>query len=272
MIQAGSHRRRLVGSVCFLSLVTLGLQLAGCRPHHVVPADRVHTQAILVLPGLGMKGRDAKGARAFGRVASEEGYDLYLADYRSRKTVEEGTANLARFITTHKLEQYEALHVFAFILGGFTLNVYLREHKLENLKSVVYDRSPLQERAPHVASTGWMALPVRIVAGRVVADLAGRDYPVLPRADVRVGLMIEGRATRFIRSNKKRALAMGPLEFSCHWAGQRFDACTHLWLDHLDMYNHYDEVGPELLHFFQHGTFTPQARQVPFDKDPFSKQ
>ena len=75
----------------------------------------------------------------------ESVYDLLDAISFARQTGD-------RFIQDNNLARYERLHVFAFLAGAWTLNPLLDGRALPNLATVVYDRSPYQERAPRIAS------------------------------------------------------------------------------------------------------------------------
>ncbi len=48
----------------------------------------------------------------------------------------------------HHLPQYKKLHVFSYIAGTWVLNIWLQQHPQNNITSIVYDRSPMQERVP----------------------------------------------------------------------------------------------------------------------------
>lgn len=265
-----AHR---MSAFCTCLLLVLGL--GACAPLHVIPTSRQNPsrEAILVLPGIGMKRSALDEIRAFGREAHKAGFDLFVLDYRSRKSVAAGVEALHRLMERHDLGRYRRVHVFAYILGGFTFNRLVERYPFPNLGHVVYDRSPLQELAPRLATTGWMRLPTRLAAGPVVADLAAIPYPAADfPGDHRVGLIIENRATPFVRRRRKRALALKSLSFDPADLGQEHDAVLHVRFNHTEMYTHFEVIGPELLHFFRHGDFTDQARRVPLGIDPFSKE
>ena len=57
----------------------------------------------------------------------------------------------ASFRENH-LDRYRRVHVFAFIAGGWTFNPFGEAGTLPNLSTIVYDRSPYQERAPGLRS------------------------------------------------------------------------------------------------------------------------
>jgi pimeloyl-ACP methyl ester carboxylesterase len=248
--------------------------MGACAPLSIVPTvpRASNTEAILILPGLGMRAGAKRNVRAFADSASNEGFDLFLADYRSRSSIDAGVESLRGFVTKHHLDRYERVHVFAFIMGGYTLNRYLEQYPMPNLGNVVYDRSPLQELAPRLATTGWFKVPAWVAVGPVLADLARTPYrPVGLGDEHRIGLIIENRATRFIRKRRKRALALRPLTFEPDSLGQPYDDAIHVPFNHDEMYTSFDVVGPELIRFLRFGEFSDQAARRPLGIDPFSK-
>lgn len=206
-------------------------------------------------------------------MADSAGFDVFVLDYRSRRSVERGVSNLVDLIDRNRLNRYERVHVFAYILGGYTLNLALLESPMPNLGRVVYDRSPLQELAPRLASAGLFGAMVWVAVGPVISDLAFTPYtPLLPSAGREIGLIVENRATDFVRKRKEKALAMRPLTFDPARLGQDFDAVWHVPFNHDEMYTNFEVVGPELLHFFRFGDFTEGAQRVPLGIDPFARE
>ncbi len=258
----------------WLALLSI-LTLASCAPLHVTPPSATkNTEAILVLPGVGLKKKTIASIQEFGASANQAGFDLYLADYQSRASIDAGVEELQHFVTKQELGRYQEIHVFAYILGGYTFNRYQQNYPLENLGKVVYDRSPLQELAPQLGITGWTKLPAWLAIGPVLNDLAATPYTPLPQPhDSKIGLIIENRATPFLRARKHRALEIaGPPSFDPASFGQPYDAVIHVPFNHEEMYQRLDVIGPELLHFLEHGTFTPDAAKTPLGIDPFAKE
>ena len=134
--------------------------------------------ALLVLPGFGYSRDGEKALRALAPSIAAEGVDLYVPTYISRGGLDDSRANLQRFIREHRLDQYERLHVFAFIAGAWTLNPLAEGHTLPNLATVVYDRSPFQERAPRIAAEK-LRLLTWMRYGSPVLELARTPYPPL---------------------------------------------------------------------------------------------
>src|SRR5207249_725435 len=109
---------------------------------------RAQKEALLILPGFGSK---SEGVMDIRDRFAHTGYDLFIPDYISRKSIAECIATLDSFMTDQKLGEYRKVHVFSYLIGAWTLNAWLRQHPSNNIVTIVYDRSPLQERAAYVA-------------------------------------------------------------------------------------------------------------------------
>lgn len=244
----------------------------GCAGAIVRPAlapTKPPTDALLVLPGFGY-GRG--GERVLRSLASEmagEGFDLYVPAYISRAGLAESRARLDRFIDDHQLSRYDRLHVFAFIAGAWTLNPLAQIGKLPNLRTVVYDRSPYQERAPRIA-TEKLHFLTWLRYGSAVFDVAGTPYLPLGEAGVKVGLVVETRPTPFIKHHERTARQYGPFDFECDAFQQRHEDCVYLPMNHEALYRRFSEVWPELLSFIRTSRFTGAAVRTPPAGDPLA--
>jgi hypothetical protein len=190
-----------------------------------------------------------------------EGIDLYVPTYVSRRGLTDSRANLQRFIRDHRLDRYERVHVFAFLAGGWTFNP-LSDAGALPLATVVYDRSPFQERAPRIAAERLRFL-TWLRYGSTVADVAKTPYPPLAAQDARVALMVETKPTSFIKRFSRTARSYGPYRFECDAFAQRYDDCLYLPMDHREVYVRFGEIWPELLAFIRTGRFTSAANRTP---------
>ena len=149
------------------------------------PPSKPKSDALLVLTGFGYGRAGEKALRSLEPAMAREGVDLYVPDYITRSGLIDSRAKLERFIHENRLDRYERLHVFAFIAGAWTLNPLVERNALPNLTSVIYDRSPLQERAPRIAADN-----LRLLAwakyGSTVFDLAKTPYAPLTVPTVKV--------------------------------------------------------------------------------------
>jgi hypothetical protein len=159
--------------------------------------------------------------------------------------------------------------VFAFIAGAWTLNPLVDTQGLPNLRTVVYDRSPLQERAPRIAAEHLHFL-TWVKYGSPVFDLARTPYPPLNAANVKVALMVETKPTTFIKRHEETARAYGPFRFECDAFTQRYDDCLYLPMNHDELYLRFAEVWPEIFAFIRTGRFTGAANRTPPTGDPLA--
>jgi hypothetical protein len=238
---------------------------AACANAIVRPAvspTKPAADALLVLPGFGYDGKGERAFRSLARSMAAEGIDLYLPTFISRAGLDASRARLERFVREQRLDRYERVHVFAFLAGGWTFNPLAGAEALPNLATVVYDRSPFQERAPRVAME-----QLRILAwlrfGSVLFDVARTPYPPLDAPKVRIGLVVETEPTPFIRRFAKAANTQGPYRFECDALGQRHDDCLFVAINHDDLYGRFAELWPDVRAFIREGRFTAAANRTP---------
>ena len=246
--------------------------MANCAPSIVRPSlspSKPRADALLVLPGFGYSRAGEKALRSLAAPMIQEGVDLYVPVYVSRGGLVESRTKLQRFIRDHQLDRYDRLHVFAFIAGAWTLNPLVETQGLANLATVVYDRSPLQERAPRIAAE-QLHFFTWVKYGSPVFDLARTPYPPVIAPKVKVALMVETKPTSFIKRHEKTARAYGPFRFGCEAFMQRYDDCLFLPMNHDELYLRFAEVWPELLAFIRTGRFSSAANRTPPADDPFA--
>jgi hypothetical protein len=244
--------------------------LSGCagqiRPA-LTPSPR--SDALLILPGFGY-GRGAEHTlRALAPVVATEGLDLYVPSYLSRRGLDKSRDHLRDFIREQRLGRYDRLHVFAFIAGGWSFNPLAEQAILPNLATVVYDRSPLQERAARIA-TDHLHFLTWIRYGTPVFDLARTPYPPFAGPGVRVALLVETRPTTFVSKRAAVARTYGPFDFDCDSFGQPHDDCAFIARNHDQMYQRFSEVLPEVLTFIRTGRFSSAAVRQPPAIDPLA--
>jgi hypothetical protein len=261
-----------------LAILAVSACLAACagpvvRPS-VVPlrasASTPKRDALLVLPGFGYGRTEDQAFRSVAVRAAGEGIDLYVAPFLTRSGLGTSGAKLERFIREYRLDRYERLHVFAFIAGAWTLNPLVERHGPANLATVIYDRSPFQERAPRIAAA---KLPLLAWAryGSTLFDVARTPYPPLSVAGVKVALLVESAPTAFIRKHDKAARAYGPFAFECDSFRQRYDDCLYLPMNHDELYDRFADVWPELLTFIRTRRFSNAADRTPPVDDPLAR-
>lgn len=225
---------------------------------------------VVILPGLG----DSKEGRAqmaqWGESAP--GYTVVVPDYIARESVQASVDEVAAFFEQTDTSAYEEVHVFAYILGTWSLNLYLQDHEIPGLKSIVYDRSPIQERAPAVVHRRIRCI-TRLMFGPILGDLAGIEYPQYQAPEgVNTGLVIENRATSLMRTFQGSVEDLGPVTWDLAQFQHDPDDAFYTWVNHDEMYLSFETIGPELLHFFEHGRFSEGAQRQPSELDPWRKE
>jgi hypothetical protein len=247
-----------------LAVVACCVFFGGCANAIVSPAvspSKPASDALLVLPGFGYSRAGEHALRSLGPSLAAEGFDLYVPTYVARSGLEQSRERLHRFFLEHHLDRYERVHIFAFLAGGWTFNPLGETRILQNVASVVYDRSPYQERAPRVALEKLRFL-TWLKYGPVVFDLARTPYVPLRVPGVKVGLVVETSPTSFIKRFAAAARGYGAYDFECEAFEQPHDDCFYVALSHDELYVHFPEVWPEVRSFIHTGQFSASANRT----------
>ena len=165
----------------------------------------------------------------------------------------------------------EVLAVCRRVLGGWTLNAWIARHPESNIATVVYDRSPLQERAAYVAVHDFPFL-TWLAAGKIVREFSQTPYPPVPNGAMNIGIILESRATKLVRKHKETALSLGEVRWDVAGLGQDCDDYLYTLNNHDEMYHDLAVIGDEVLYFIRNGRFTPDAPRNSPGIDPFSKE
>lgn len=229
--------------------------------------DKSNKEALLILPGFGDKRKRRKKQRAFFQQLN---YDLFIADFHSRKSMNLTVKNLEAYFEANELKGYKKIHVFSYILGSWTINEFIKKNGRQNICTIIYDRSPLQERAPRIV-VDKLALMGKIKKGKVLKEFSQTPYPILKNDSIRIGIIVESKATRLVRIYKKTALSYGPISWNPSDLNQSYDDLFYTPLNHDQMYTRFDVIGDELIHFLEYGKFSNLARREPFEWDVFEK-
>lgn len=224
-------------------------------------------EALLIMSGFGDSKKGRKNQKAYFDTT---GYDLYIPDFLSKKSFEQSYQNFKQFYSYQKMGEYKKVHVLAYILGAWILNSFINEDGKQNISTIVYDRSPLQERAPKVVNEK-IPLLGRMVAGQVLEDLTKIDYPTIDTTGLKIGVIIESKASPLIRKFKKKTMSYGPIDWSNPKLNQNYHDKMYTRLHHDEMYITFDEIGAEIMSFIRTGKFPVNARRDAFDWDPFKK-
>ena len=253
---------RTAASSILLIACLAGIGCAGTIAPPKTAAAPAAREALVILPGFGYNTAGERAIRALAPSMREAGLDLYVPRYIQRSGLDDSREQLRRFLRDHRLDRYERVHVFAFLAGGWTFNALAEDGTvLPNLATVVYDRSPYQERAPRIAAEK-LRLLARLRYGPVLFDMAKAPYPPLPRADIRVGLVVETVPTGFVKRFRTTARSYGPFAFECGAFAQPHDDCMFAAMSHDELYTRFGEIWPELHAFIREGRFTPTAKRT----------
>ena len=223
--------------------------------------------ALLLLPGFGSR---INGTGALKRYFKKAEMPVYVASYISRKSIKKSTENLEHYYQTHELSQYDELHVMAYIIGSWTLNPWIIQYGKRNIKTIIYDRSPLQERAPTILIKD-LKLVNAILFGEITKDFIKTPYPSLVDTSINTGIFIETYATNVVRKHRETAMALGPIHWDVASLKQPFTDFTYVPLNHDQMYTKPQEFGQEVFYFITHGHFSDGFKRNAPVQNPFIK-
>jgi hypothetical protein len=263
--------RNVSKGLLLIAFATLFLH-AQVHAKHLVHVDatsaKAQKTALLIMNGFGGSKAACKAQLGFWR---DQGMDVFIPEVLLRPSLETSSEAMDAFMATHHLEDYKEVKVICYIAGAYLLHTFLVEHELPNLTSIVYDRSPTQERAPR-AVIQKAPLLGKLSKGRVLEDLSTAEWPEPPAApSLSKGLMIENRATSLMRFLEDECMAMGPLNFDWRSIDSDADDAFHIALDHDMMYLRWDLLGAAVLHFFETGNFPSELSRERLAEDPFDK-
>lgn len=226
----------------------------------------VDRKAILILPGFVSV---IKGPRKQRKYFEKRGYDVFIPDYLSRKDLEGNFKKLEKFMYKHSLHQYKEVHVFSYIAGARSINRWIEKYGQGNIKSIVYDRSPLQENAPLIMIRKFPKMS-RILFGKMIWDMEKKPYKAIEDSDsLHIGFLIETKGTRLVYKGQKYFDPLTDDDWDHTKFGQAYDDHCYIWINHNELYTEFDLTGPQILHLFKTGSFTQDAIRIRPDIDPF---
>lgn len=226
-----------------------------------VPAS--HKEALLILPGFGSK---ILGVKDIAAYFAHKGYDVFIPHYIGRDSLGQCVATLDTFVAKYQLLSYKKLHVFSYIAGSWILNRWLKKHPVNNVATIIYDRSPTQERAPY-ALVKDKPLLMCLFVGPIMKEFSETPYVPIDNDDKQIGIIIENKTTKLIRKHKRSALLPGPILFNKDSLKQVSDDYVYLCINHDEMYRRFDVIGEPVLFFIKHGHFpdTCSRKAVMYD-------
>ena len=165
----------------------------------------------------------------------------------------------------------DKMNISTYIVGGYVLNEHIQTHGSGRITTIIYDRSPIQERAPKTVIKR-MKIISQMIYGRVLYDFSKLElYSLGNKYDIEVGIIIESKATRLMRYFRKTSDSYGAYTYVPEEIDANQDDFMYTYLDHNMMYERFDVIGEDILHFLEFGRFTNKTRRIPYNWDPFEK-
>jgi hypothetical protein len=231
--------------------------------------SRGEKTALVVLNGFG---DSKKNRRVQTEFFTSLDYDLFIPEFILRHSLDESLDAFSDFYREQRLDEYDEVKVMCYIIGGYVLNRHIEKEGFGQISTIIYDRSPIQERAPIVA-VDRICLISKIVYGDVLLQFSKVEITPLESTEgVEVGLIIENKATSLMRKFQKAANKYGEYNFLPDQIDGNLDDYFHTVLDHDEMYVRFDVIGDEIKYFLENGRFTQEARRDRYEWDPFKKR
>jgi hypothetical protein len=231
-------------------------------------ANICEKKALVILNGFGDSKKNRKIQQEFFQ---EKGYDLFIPEYVQKKSIDLTVSTFSSFYDKNNLDEYKEVKFLCYIIGGYVLNKHIEKNGKGKITTIIYDRSPTQERAPKVA-TARLPFISKILYGKVLADFSEKKNNSLSDANgLKVGVIIENKATRLMRFFKKKSDSYGNYNYNAEEIEKNLDDFLHTYLDHDLMYKSFDVIGKEIFYFLENGKFTENAKRVKYNWDPFKK-
>lgn len=257
-------------SVFFSALMLAGMLNLWSQNPRKMPQDSVQRstqEALLILPGFGSK---LYGTRHIHKAFKDCEYELFIPRYISRKSVKESVKILEKFIADNHLMQYKKLHILSYIFGSWAINLWIQKNGKGNIKTIIYDRSPLQERADYVMIEKIPGI-THLLFGNTLDEFLNFPYPEINEPELIKGLFIETYATKLINKYKDKSAELGPYNFQPEAFGPDFTDYCYLPLNHDEMYQKTDVFSNEVLQFIRLHRFSSEIKKQGPVPDPFVK-
>ena len=230
--------------------------------------DISEKEALVILNGFGDSKKNRRIQKEFFQ---EKGYDLFIPEYVEKKSLDLTISTFSYFYEKNNLDKYKEVKFLCYIIGGYVLNKYIEKHGKGKITTIIYDRSPIQERAPKVA-TQKLKFITKIYYGKVLFDFSEININSLSNKDsLIIGVIVENKATKLMRFFKRTSDSYGDYNYNAKEIERNLDDFIHTYLNHDLMYRRFDVIGQEILYFLEHGEFTENAKREKYNWDPFKK-
>ncbi len=229
------------------------------------PIPVAEREAIIILPGFGTILHTTNNQVLNFK---NKGYDVFIPDYLSRKSLSNCVNRLNSFIVKHKLASYKHVHILGYIIGSWTINQWCQSYTLPNIKSIIYDRSPLQEKAPEIL-VKENSLLARILFGKVIREFSKTKYPSRINDSINIGILVECKATKLIWKKRKSLPKYAPILWGNKDFNQDYDDILYVYINHDEMYTKLELVTKDIFNFFKTGMFYNQTDKNKLNRDYF---
>ena len=225
-------------------------------------------QALVILNGFGDSKKNRKIQQEFFH---EKGYDLFIPEYVEKHSIDLTVSTFSSFYDKNNLDEYKEVKFLCYIIGGYVLNQHIEKNGKGKITTIIYDRSPIQERAPKVAAKK-LKLITKIYYGKVLFDFSEIEInPLRNKDSLIIGVIVENKATKLMRFFKRTSNSYGNYNYNAKEIERNLDDFIHTYLDHDLMYRRFDVIGQEILHFLEKGRFSENAKREKYNWDPFKK-
>lgn len=262
----------LIATVASFSLMSFSSGKAKKKEYVVIESPDVprnQKEALIVLPGFGAQ---MQGVKDIADYFSHKGYDFFMPDYIDNDSIDRCTANFNTFYKKNKLSEYRKVHVFSFIIGSWAINRWMVKNDSSNIATVIYDRSPLQERVPYALEKDFPLLIRLVPNGDVIREFAHTPYEPVVNDEKNIGIILESTGSKLVRKHKKTILSIGEPDWTIASRRQDCDDYFYTTNNHDDMYHDFSVTGKEILHFIENGKFSDSAPRTKPNVDPFAKK
>ena len=230
--------------------------------------DVSEKEALVILNGFGDSKKNRRIQKEFFQ---EKGYDLFIPEYVEKKSLDLTISTFSSFYNRYKLDEYKQVKFLCYIIGGYVLNQHIEKNGKGKITTIIYDRSPTQERAPKVAAKK-LKLITKIYYGKVLFDFSEiKINPLINKDSLIIGVIVENKATKLMRFFKRTSNSYGNYNYNAKEIERNLDDFIHTYLDHDLMYRRFDVIGQEILHFLEKGRFSENAKREKYKWDPFKK-
>jgi len=230
--------------------------------------DVSEKEALVILNGFGDSKKNRRIQKEFFQ---EKGYDLFIPEYVEKKSLDLTISTFSSFYNRYKLDEYKQVKFLCYIIGGYVLNQHIEKNGKGKITTIIYDRSPIQERAPKVASQKLKFI-TKIYYGKVLFDFSEiKINPLSNKDSLIIGVIVENKATKLMRFFKRTSNSYGNYNYNAKEIERNLDDFIHTYLDHDLMYRRFDVIGQEILHFLEKGRFSENAKREKYKWDPFKK-